>query len=297
MNKSLILLSLGLALAAPAWAHHKDDDNDRSSRRPVEEHRPLKADARVSIKNVAGMIDVEAWDRKEMELTGELGEDVEKLEITGNESSLKIEVKLPRDEHNIEADTRLRLKVPAGVTLDAQGVSADVRVMGLKGPLTVESVSGDVRIDVGSAKVTASSVSGDVDVQAPASEVKVNSVSGDVSVRGVRGEVRGETVSGEVKIDARDVRDLDVKTVSGDLHLEVELARDAEVNVETLSGEVRLALPAMPDGDLRLATFSGEISSPWWKQDEEEKEYRHEGSGKGRVRLHSFSGDIVLTKK
>ena len=95
--------------------------------------RPLKADAHVSVNNVAGRIEVEAWDKNELQITGELGEDVEKLEITGTESSLKVEVKLPRDGHNIDGDTVLLLKLPAGASLEAEAVSADVSVRGLLG--------------------------------------------------------------------------------------------------------------------------------------------------------------------
>jgi len=296
MKKPLaILLTLGVALATPAWARHDKDEGGR----PVNEHRPLKADARVYVSNVAGLIEVETWDKKELWLTGELGEDVEKLEITGSESSLKIEVKLPRDSHNVEGDTHLKLQLPPGVALEAEGVSADIRVRGLQGPLSAESVSGDVRLVVESAKVKASSVSGDVTLEAPASETRVSSVSGDVNVRGVKGELNAETVSGDVHLQARELRKLDVETVSGDLELDLDSARDADISVETLSGEVRLTLPSMPDGEIRLETFSGEITSPWWSagDGDDEKEYRHDGNGKGRLRLHSFSGDIVLKKK
>ena len=44
-------------------------------------------------------------------------------------------------------------------------------------------------------------------------------------------------------------------------------------------------------------TFSGEIESPWWEVDEDEHEYRYDGDGPGRMRLHSFSGDIVVKQR
>lgn len=297
MNKFVILMTtLGLALAAPAWAH-KDRDRDHGDSRPINEHRPLKADARVLVRNVEGLIDVEAWDRKELEITGELGPDVEKLEITGTDSSIRIEVKLPKDDHDIDGETRLKLRVPAGVTLEAEAVSADVRVRGLKGPVTAESVSGDVQIDVASARVRASSVSGDVELTAPATETRVSSVSGDVTVRGVRGEVRGESVSGDFDLQATELRKLEAESVSGDIDVDADLTGDADINCETLSGEVRIVLPSNPKGEVRVETFSGEISSPWFKSDEEEREYRYDGDGPGRVRLHSFSGDIVIKQR
>ena len=293
MNQTFsIALTLGaLLLAAPAWG---------TDERPVDERRPLKADARVSVKNVAGLNQVEAWDKNELHLTGELAPEVEKLEITGNESSLRIVVRVPKHTRNV-TQTRLSLRVPAGISLEAEGVSADVTVKGLRGPVEVESVSGDVRLDVASTRVKAESVSGDVTVQAPASDVRAASVSGDVTLRGVRGEVRGESVSGDVRVFAgAELRKLDLESVSGDLEIEIEaeLAADCDVSAETLSGSIVLAVPRLPGGDVEMQTFSGDLSSAWSPAPGRgAREFRHEGGGKGRVKLHSFSGDVELKKK
>jgi DUF4097 and DUF4098 domain-containing protein YvlB len=302
MNKPLsLILTLGLALgAAAAGAADKE--------RPIDERRPLKADARVEVSNVAGEITVEAWDKNELHLTGTLSEQVEKLEITGDASRLKIEVKLPRRTRNVE-ETILHLKVPAGITLEAEGVSADIAVRGVRGDVEVSSVSGDVELRVGSKNVEARSVSGDVTVEAPAATTtRVESVSGDVTVRGASGEVRGQTVSGDVEVRARVARQVRIKSVSGDLELEAELAADAEVEAETMSGDVRLLVPRLPDVAIDLETYSGDIERsellPGYQgrrrsddRDHQGSEYSREGKGPGRVRLRTFSGDIEVKKR
>ena len=71
MNKFVILMTtLGLVLAAPAWAH-KDRDRDHGESRPIQERRALKPDARVVVRTVEGSIEVEAWSKNELELTGD----------------------------------------------------------------------------------------------------------------------------------------------------------------------------------------------------------------------------------
>ena len=312
MNKPLsLILALCFALGATAaQARDRDRDRDGDTERPVNERRPLKADARVEVSTGAGLIEVEAWDKNELHLTGTLSEEVEKLEITGNESRLKIEVKLPRRTRNVE-DTILKLKVPAGISLEAEGVSADITVNGLRGDVDTSSVSGDVRIKVESKKVEAHSVSGDVTVEAPAAVTRVESVSGDVTVRGAKGEVRGQTVSGEIEVHAQTARRIEVKSVSGDLDVDAELTVDAEVEAETMSGDVRLSVPRLPDIEIELETYSGEIERsellPDFRgkrhsrddddDDDEGMEYSRDGKGPGRVRLHTFSGDIVVRKR
>ena len=295
--KNVRLIAAAAALLLPCAVLAHDHDRDRGDPpRMVDEHRPLKPDASVSVSNVAGLIDVESWDKNELSLTGELSEEVESLEITGSPSDLSIKVKLTRNTNDV-GDTRLRLKVPTGTRLDADSVSADIRVRGLGGALKVRSVSGDLQLRVGSGKVDAQSVSGRIQLEAPSANTRIETVSGDIKVTGPKGEFHGETVSGDLAVKAADVARFSAETVSGDLHLELDLGKDADVNVETLSGEVNLSVPALPDGRIEMETFSGELVSEWGKVEEDAKEWRRDGNGKGRVYLHSFSGDIQLRKR
>lgn len=288
MNVTLFRTAALALLAATLPLHAAD--------RPIDEKRPLKADARLSVDNLAGLVEVEAWDRNELSLTGTLSGDAKALEITGDESSLRILVRMPKIVRNPDP-TVLKLKVPAGVTLEVEAVSADIRARGLRGPVDVDSVSGDVTLDVASAEVRAGTVSGDVQLQlSGAREVHASSVSGDVTVRGARGELHGESVSGDMKIEAREVRELEVESVSGDIDLDLELDAAAEVEAETLSGEVRLSLPKLPDGLIEIETFSGAIESTL-PEVSSGKDFRRSGTGKGRLNLTSFSGDIQVRQK
>lgn len=265
-------------------------------RRTVDERRPLNADARVTVRNVAGTIDVEAWDRSELHLTGRLAKEVEELAIEGDATTIDIEVKIPRGRRRNVDDTDLKLFVPAGVRMEAEAVSADVRMRGIAGDVEASSVSGNVTLDVGSRRVKAESVSGDVDVRAPAAEAEVQSVSGDVIVTAAT-RVRGESVSGDVHVRAVGVRELRVNTVSGDLELDLALAKDAEVEAESLSGDVIVSLPSAPEGRIELESFSGSLRTAFGDAPGDAKRYRREGSGGGRVELNSHSGDVILRKR
>lgn len=301
---STILFAGLTLLAANAWA---------AEGRPINETRPLKADARLSVSNVAGSIEIETWGKNEMQLTGTLAPEVERLVIEGDADHLTVEVKLPRRSRRT-GDTILKLKVPAGIELKAEGVSADIKARGLKGPIEAASVSGDITLEVASERIEAESVSGDVQITASTAEVRVETVSGDITLRGAKGEVRSESVSGSVKVEAREVRRLQAESVSGDLHFDLQLTKDAEVSVETLSGEVVMTLPALPDLDLDFETFSGDLESAFGRlvsetqsrrrhdddgdeDDDQGKHYRRHGSGRGHMHLQSFSGDIILKKR
>lgn len=230
--KTIPGVTLVLALALQAAAAGAGEG------RPVDERRPVKADARVSVSNVAGLIEVEAWDKNELHLTGTLSEEVEKLEITGNDARLKIEVKLPERTRNV-GDTVLRLKAPAGVTLSAEAVSGNVTVAGASGALRSESVSGDLRVEA----------------------------------RAVR-RLKAESVSGDVIVDLELAKgaEVSIESLSGDVQLALPRMPEGELEMETFSGDLESAWPPYPGdsrdyryegkgpGSVKLSSFSGDIT-------------------------------------
>lgn len=290
------LLAAGASGAAAAGVHVNDDDD--GGVRPINEHRPLNPNAKVTVSNVAGSITVDAWGKNELALGGQLSDEVEELKITGTPADLRIEVKLPKDTRHC-GNTRLNLQVPAGVTLKVEAVSADVSVDGLSGPVTASSVSGDVSVQTKSQKVSGDSVSGDVRISAPATHTHAQTVSGDVKVSGASGKVEAESVSGDVFVDAVDVRSMTVKTVSGEMQLALTLAGDGDLQAQSLSGGIYVTLPASTAAEVELQSFSGDVSSAFGKLAGEEGQKRSQtiGAGKAKVSLSTFSGEVELKKK
>lgn len=288
MLKPLMMMVAALALAAPAQAS-----------KPIDERRPLDADGRVSVNNLAGSIEVVAWDRNEVAITGELGEDVEELEISGSARSLTVHVRYPRKTRGSVEETLLRLQVPRNASLDLEGVSADIRVTGIGGALSAASVSGDIDARVKSEQATLSTVSGDIVLDAQGGRAELQSVSGDLQARGVRGTVKAETVSGELNLDGGPFKSVAAESVSGDLLLDVGLESGAELRAESLSGAITVYLKQAPDAQVSLKTFSGELLNDWGQAPPGDRRKLEAalGSGKGRIELNSFSGDIHLGKR
>lgn len=278
-----------IALATPALA-------EEGETAPIDERRPMNPEGKLYVNNVCGTIQVQAWDKNEMHVTGELGYGAERLEVSGEGASLKVEVK-PKRGKRVE-ESSLLIRVPAGARLELEGVSADISVQGTRGALQATSVSGDVHLSTGSAEIVAQSVSGDVTVRSPSRVTKLNSVSGDVHVIGARERITVETVSGNVQLDAVAVSELDLKSVSGDFRLDLEPAATPRIVAETMSGDVELTLSQPPNALVTLKTFSGELSTGYGTIAEEKKRWEQAlGSGKGRIDLSSFSGDIRLEGK
>ena len=269
---------------------------------PIDQTRPLDARGRIEIENLKGRVEVRAWDRQEVKVTGTLGDGVEKFSMDGDRRNLRIEVKYPSRSGRTEP-TVLIVQVPILADLEIETVSADIDVHGIASrELSLESVSGDIAANGAPREARIESVSGDVRLTLNSPDVSVDTVSGELVLQGrLNGEVSLETVSGTVRMDGlgERVRSLSAGTVSGDMDLKTALADGGEIRLESVSGDLLLRLPRDLSAEVSGESFSGDLSAPDARIQREEFgpgssfEARY-GAGKGEVRMETFSGDATL---
>ncbi|WP_271679443.1 DUF4097 family beta strand repeat-containing protein [Thermomonas mangrovi] len=292
---TLLKLPVAIALAcsalAPAWAAT-----------PIDQVRPLDPRGRVEIDNLKGRVEVRAWDRQEVRVTGSLGDGVEKLVIDGDRDELRIEVKYPNRSRNTEP-TMLVVQVPLQAELEIETVSADIDVHGVAPrELSLQSVSGDIVANGAPRRASVESVSGDVNLTFNSSEVEASTVSGDLVVAGrLTGEASVETVSGDLRFDSRGerLRKFSAGSVSGNIAARLALAEAGEIRMESVSGDLGLDLPKDLSAEVSGESFSGDLSAPGAKIQREDfgpgsSFHQRYGDGKGEIRLETFSGDARL---
>ena len=269
---------------------------------PIDQSRPLDPRGRVEIDNLKGRVEVRAWDRPEVKITGSLGAGVEKFLVDGDKGALRIEVKYPNRSNNAEP-TVLIVQVPLQAELEVSTVSADIAVHGVAPrELSLESVSGDIVANGAPRRASVESVSGDVALTFNSGDVEANAVSGDLVLNGrLNGEVSVETVSGNLRVDSRGerLRRLSASTVSGDVELKLALAPNGEVSMESVSGDLTLVAPRDLSAQVSGESFSGDLSAPGAQIEREEfgpgsSFHARYGAGKGEVRIETFSGDATL---
>ena len=288
---ALVPIFIGMCAAFPALAAT-----------PIDQTRPLDPRGRVEIDNLKGRVEVRAWDRPEVKITGSLGAGVEKLSVEGDRGALHIEVKYPNRANNTEP-TVLVVQVPLQADLEISTVSANIDVHGVAPrELSLESVSGDIVANGAPRRAAVESVSGDVVLTFNSGDVEASAVSGDLTLNGrLNGEVSVETVSGNMRVDSRGerLRRLSASTVSGDAELKAALAPDGEISMESVSGDLTLIAPRDLSAKVSGESFSGDLSAPGAKIEREEfgpgsSFHTRYGAGKGEVRIETFSGDATL---
>src|SRR5713226_9621003 len=101
---------------------------DKSFERQV----PAQAHGVVDISNVSGTVVVTGWDRPEVSVRAELGEGVERVDVSTDHGRTTVKVVLPHHSGR-GGDADLRVQVPKDSELSVSAVSADVSTSGVTG--------------------------------------------------------------------------------------------------------------------------------------------------------------------
>lgn len=291
------------ALAAPSLAGAETSPNGQ----PIMKHVNVAPDATVEVSNVQGRVEVATWDKNEVELVAELESPKDELEFEATERYVRISVERPNGKYHHddddEDDATLTLRVPKGIRLIADTVSADIAVSGLRGEQKLESVSGEVQTQAFDAPVRATSVSGEVSVVGNGGKATVSTenVSGSTTVGGIRGDYHGEVVSGEIRATVAAAQKIELNSVSGDIEIKAELTPTSRVNMESVSGTLTLKIKPPVNAEFDVESFSGDIDNCLGSKARSTSKYTPgselnytQGNGGARVEMQTLSGEISI---
>jgi len=256
----------------------------------------------VQVENLAGRIEFVAWDRSEVQIRGEAGDDVEEVEITATSKGIQVRVRNRKSSRHIDG-TDLYLRIPEAASIEADSVSADISISGTHGEsIMLNTVSGDLEIDATPQRLELQSVSGDVEFEGSVMRSSVETVSGEIALVGVAGEVSVSTVSGDVSLEAGEISRGRFESVSGEMTLALSLGEGGRLTCDSMSGDVKLRLPESQQAEFTAQSYSGNINTEFGSSARVSKgpgtmlRYR-EGDSGAQIRLETFSGDISIRTK
>lgn len=265
--------------------------------------KPADPAGTVEIINVEGAIEVSGWDQAMVDVSGTIGDKVERVEVTSSANRTTVRVVVPSGGGNWSGgnDAHLKIRVPRNSALDVSLVSADLRISGVSGNQQLRTVSGNILGDAGG-ELQVNTVSGDVSLTAhDGHHAQFKTVSGDVKVSGTDGDFTLNTVSGDAMVTLGDLTRAQLETVSGDISVVAgTLAAQGQLDATSVSGDLQVRFAVPPDADIEVQTFSGDINNCFGPKPAEEKyapgsrlNFRS-GKGGGRVHIDSKSGDVGL---
>ena len=292
--KRISILGLTCLLAAPAIAEDVDMTLNAA------------AEGNVVISNISGSITVSGWSRSQVEVTGTLGRNVEKLIFERDGDEITIKVKVPGNNghsHGHGYDSDLDIRVPQNSSVDIGTISADIDVTEVNGDQDLSSVSGDITTESTGAVVEVEAVSGDVEIEGDnaAGETRVSTVSGDVALDRLAGELSVDTVSGNIDVDSGSFVRAEFNTVSGDIEYQAGLDKGGRLDVETVTGGVDIEFSGDVSARFDIDVFNGEIRNCFGPEAERTSKYLPGweleftmGSGDGRVDISTVNGDVSI---
>lgn len=292
--RTVMRLSLGLAALAVSTLAAAE------AYKPFDKQVPAPARGVVEISNTSGSVDVIAWDRPEVSVHADLGEGVDRVDVTSEPDRTIVKVVLPGNSSR-DGDAKLRVQIPRDSELHLSTVSADATVTGVQGVQRVNLVSGDVSTEIAGADLELKTVSGDVKIKGhgQAARLHVSTVSGDVHLDHGAGDLETNSVSGNLDVTLDSARAVHVRTTSGDLHFEGKLNRGASFDAASVSGDLNVRAAADGGYSYEVSTFSGDISNCFGARSDKSNPTGQSmsgsrGEGTGHMRLKTMSGDVEL---
>ncbi len=220
---------LGIVLLCAAVA--------RAGAAPVNEEfvrtLPLPNGGVFALSNVNGSVEVEAWDKQEVEIrarkfTRGSSSDLGRVRIVVDAQPGEVSVRTlyPEDE-GLEVTIEYHIRVPAHVILRrVETVNGSVRARGVEGSGLLRSVNGNVELLEGAGRFDARSTNGNI-------RLELNQLP------------PGSPIS--------------IETVNGSVVLALPADADAELDILSMNGDFRSELPVMLRGRLSSRDFRGSL--------------------------------------
>jgi DUF4097 and DUF4098 domain-containing protein YvlB len=254
----------------------------------------------VEIENMTGSVEVDAWDRPEVEVSGQPEDASGRVKVSSSGDKTTIHVMPFSISGDSTDDIHLIVHVPAKSSLTTSLVSATLKVQGLQGDAYLRSISGNISGDVGG-NLRVNTVTGTVRLSAPsAKRIEIKTISGNIQLTGGQGEAEVSTVSGKIEADLGSLTRGRFKSISGDVTANYSMAQDAQIEGESVSGTIRFGFASTPDADFDVQSFGGTIHNCFGPKPTEPqygpgtKLIFKSGDGHGSVRIATKSGDIKL---
>ncbi len=279
LKRSFILLVMGLLCLALTGTSLADRIEEKSF--------PLTANGSILVKNVAGTIVIYGWDEERVKMiatkTGAKDENLDKIKIAidAREDYLKIDTQHPIFTIVWRGRVNYELWVPAGATVQAKSTSGLIQIEDQRSDVRAHTVSGDIELTNIQGKIDADTTSGDIYTKKSKGNVIARSVSGDLKILKAQGAVTTiKTVSGDIWVELEEidyaVLQMDFNSISGDINLFLPLNIAAEIDMNTVSGRLSCDFPITIKA-MSAREFRGII-----------------GEGDIGITLKTVSGDIYL---
>lgn len=206
---------------------------------------PVDAKARIDAESFNGSIEIEGWDRNEVEISGSKygsSEDASKsIKIDVHNTPGSVEIRAVRPStFGGNMGAKFVLHVPRNAELD--------RITTSNGKIDVKDVSRAAHLKSSNGSITITGVQGEVDAHTSNGSIEADSVAGAASFKTSNGHIYADKMGGA----------LDAETSNSGI--EARLDPSGSVKLMTSNGSIDLTLEKSPRSDIRAETKNNSIT-------------------------------------
>ncbi len=228
----------------------------------VNETKDASEDSIVKIEHLTGKAEIKGWNKKQVKVEGELGENTKDFQFTRNGKTIEIIVKVEKKSWSSWGSSHadgdeLVIYVPKNSRVDYRTTNADVEISDVSGGTDIDVINGRIEASNLQGRIRLETVNGDVRARELAGDVVIDAVNGDIDVEHTSGEnIRIEAVNGDVEFNSK-ASDVKVETVNGDMNIKLDTAMD--LNMETVNGSIDASVSLDDGGYIKASSVGGSI--------------------------------------
>lgn len=258
-----------------------------------EESRPVEAGASIVVRATRGVVYVSTWDRDEIRIYADHGEDGE-VELREIRDILIVSASKEGNWIDVDFD----ITVPRWMDVGVEGHSLDVELEQVGGRVEVEVVDGRVFIQGGKEKVFVRNVQGPVRIEHAEGRIDVASNQENITVLDSAGQILAESISGDIRIASVQSFNVEAISVSGDLLYDGSLEENGDYYFSSHNGDIQIGVAEDASVAVTVIAEKGDFSAdfelrllPLTRKGKIEFVL---GDGDAKLRAESFSGHIQL---
>lgn len=192
----------------------------------------------------------------------------------------------------------LEIHLAATPALDIKSESGDVIVRDTKNNCRIKSTDGLVDLKNVAGVVEINVSAGDVHIQeSSATSIFVENKSGNVSVRECSGNMNLRSSSGNIAILASTGKTIAAEAVSGNVTADLKEPVSGTLNIRTVSGNAHVQIPDGSDARVSLTTLRGVTATDVELTDRAQSDQRvtgRLGEGTGSIDVSAVTGNVEL---
>jgi len=228
----------------------------------------VKPGTKLTVSNRNGKIEIEKWDKDEVEVFTKIGSNKSMKEL----EKVNIEVSL---EEGIEVSTTYsgeeskenkndfgiwdfikkvlkgsfigekvcvdyEIKVPGHVIVsEAKTTNGRIQLKQTKGPSELHTTNGEIKVETAKG------------------DIEANTTNGRIEIEDVKGLVTAKSTNGSIKVKSENIQKL--KTTNGSIDAEFKETKEEKIEFRTTNGSITLHLPPSLNAVLELQTTNGGV--------------------------------------